>query len=265
MAEPLIGVVTAFGRPEYDLLELAAQSLSGISHIHSAGRAGFEWVVCVDGPDVSVRIVRQVVGQVTPRATVVRNSGNRGPGPARNIGLRSISSPWLVTLDGDDTIRPSGVAALLDALLRNPGAMWAAGRCYHVDQKGEFLWEGPADYFAPGRVEVDHSFWHAKLATGGIPFICNATLASTAAVRRVGGWPAGVRSRAEDTALWAVLTCRYWGVWVPEVVYDYRRHPSSMTQQPGFRESDEHLEEIAAMVAAGRTNSSVVHAISADQ
>lgn len=257
MIEPLIGVLTALGRPEYDLLELAAQSLTDLSHFNSAERVGFEWVVCVDRADVSETIVREIISGVAARSTVVTNCDSCGPGLARNIALQHISAPWLLTLDGDDTIRPAGIAALLEALRCYPGATWAAGRCHHVGQDGDLLWEGPDDYFTPGKVEVDHSFWEAKLANGGIPFICNATLASTAAVRTVGGWPAAVWGRAEDTALWAVLTSRYWGVWIPEVVYYYRRHSPSMTQQPGFRELDEHLDEIAKMVLAGRTNNNL--------
>ncbi|MGW2994724.1 hypothetical protein ACWDA9_24180, partial [Streptomyces sp. NPDC001193] len=61
------------------------------------------------------------------------------------------------------------------------------------------------------------------------------------------------RRRAEDTALWAVLTSRYRGVWVPDDVYLYRRHRASVTHQPGFREADERLDAIAAMIAAGTT------------
>src|SRR5689334_21217904 len=126
------------------------------------------------------------------RTVVVTNCGNRGPGPARNVALQHLSSPWLLTLDSDDTVRPAGVAALMKALRCHPGAAWAAGRCHKIGWNGELLWEGPPDHFAPGRVDINHSFWEAKLTTGVIPFICNATLASTSAVRAVGGWPNGV-------------------------------------------------------------------------
>jgi glycosyltransferase involved in cell wall biosynthesis len=255
MAEALIGVVTALGRREYDLLELAGQSLAGLADVARADHAGLEWVICLDGLGVDQeQIVRDCVSRSAVPARVVSNSEEGGPGPARNAALAHITAPWLLTLDSDDTIRPDGVIALLDALDGHPDAAWAAGRCDNVDPHGNLLWAGPEDYFQPGLIEVTSSFWQAKLATGGVPFICNATLGSTAAVRAVGGWPLSKRDRAEDTALWAVLTSRYLGVWVPAVGYNNRRRPASVTHQAGFRDLDERLDEIAEMVAAGSTN-----------
>jgi len=69
----------------------------------------------------------------------------------------------------------------------------------------------------------------------------------------VGGWPEPARRRADDTALWAVLSTQFVGVWVPTVVYFYRRHPASTTNQPGFRTIDERLDQTAGMVSRGTT------------
>ncbi|MFJ8159079.1 glycosyltransferase family 2 protein [Streptomyces sp. NPDC094468] len=257
MTSPLFGVITAMGRPEYDLLILAAHSLVELEDVARGFRRGIEWVVVLDGMedtgDDHAALVQEVARFAGISVTVLRNAGPPGPGPARNVGLARVSAPWLITLDSDDTIRPEGMCALLRSIEETPGAAWAAGRCPHTDREGHRIWDGPADYFAPGPIEVTASFWEAKLLLGGLPFLCTATLASARAVRSVGGWPEDRRRRAEDTCLWAVLTSRFRGVWVPEDVYLYRRHEKSVTHQPGFRQIDERLADIEAMIAAGTT------------
>ncbi|MEW1635284.1 glycosyltransferase family A protein [Streptomyces sp. NPDC093801] len=258
MTAPLFGVITAMGRPEYDLLELAADSLSGLACVRRGARQGVEWFVVLDGMERSVDDhtlrVRSIARAADVAVTVLSNPGPPGPGPARNTGLAHVNAPWLITLDSDDTIAAEGMCALLQAVESTPAAAWAAGRAPHTDREGRRTWNGPPDYFAPGPIEVTHSFWEAKLRLGGLPFLCTATLAHTEAVRAVGGWPGDRRRRAEDTCLWAVLTSRFRGVWVPEEVYLYRRHAQSVTHQPGFRQTDERLADISAMVAAGTTN-----------
>ena len=185
--------------------------------------------------------------------TIVRNREPRGPGCARNRALDHIGAPWLITLDSDDTLEPRGMLALLEALQASSAAEWAAGRCHHVDPIGRLLWQGPEDPFPPGAVPVG-AFWEVKLKQGGLPFLCTATVASSEAIRGVGGWPEDGWRRAEDTALWAVLTSQHPGIWVAVHAYNYRRHTLSLTQQPGFRRLDERVTDIVKLIAAGNTN-----------
>jgi glycosyltransferase involved in cell wall biosynthesis len=247
---PRVGVVTALGRPEYELLAEAGRSLFGLQQLLAAEGGNLEWIVCLDR--LPPTAVKEVHKHVDLPVTVVRNAGTSGPGPARNRALERIRAQWLLTVDSDDTIVPTGMLALIHALEATPGTAWAAGRCYHVDPYGKLLWKGPDDPFVEGIVRPG-AFWQAKLDQGGLPFLCTATVASTAAVREVGGWPEGPRARAEDTALWAVLTSHFPGVWVAEHVYDYRRHQDSVTHQTGFRQIDEGLDEITQMIAVRST------------
>lgn len=241
-------MVTAIGRPEYDYLYEAALSLVSLEAL-----VPVEWRICVDGPGADVDAVGNVVERAGMTAAIMGISERRGAGPARNSALRGIDASYLLTLDADDTIDGAGVIRLLEGLEAYPEAMWAAGRCHSVDPDGALLWEGPSDPFEPGLILTTDTFWHAKCRTGVLPFICTATLARTDAIRRVGGWPEPARRRADDTALWSVLSTQFPGVWVPAVVYFYRRHLASTTNQPGFREIDERLDQTATMVSRGST------------
>jgi len=265
MTDPLFGVVTAFGRPEFGFLALAAESLSGLMRYHRGRLCGVQWIVALDAPGLRLgsddpldgwryhrsRILK-VAGDAGLDVEIVVNDSPGGSAAARNAALALLRAPWMVTLDADDVVVASGISTMLEAIEAVGGAEWAAGRCPNIGRDGGEIWAGPEDPFPPGLVEAG-MFWEEKLRCGRLPFICAATLASTRAVRSVGGWPSRPRPRGADTALWAVLTSRYRGVWVPEVVYRYRRHSASVTMQPGFFDSDERLDEIARMVAAGTT------------
>jgi len=240
--------VTAIGRPEYDYLYEAALSLVSLEAL-----VPVEWRICVDGPAVDPCAVAEAVERAGMTAAVTVVMERRGAGPARNSALRGIAAEYLLTLDADDMIDAVGVVRLLEALEQWPEAMWAAGRCHSVNVDGALLWEGPSDPFEPGLIPITDTFWHAKCRTGGLPFICTATLARTDAIRHVGGWPEPARRRADDTALWGVISTQFTGVWVPAVIYFYRRHAASTTNQLGFRRIDERLDQTARMVSRGTT------------
>ncbi len=253
MRVPLVGVVTALGRCEYNLLAEAGSSVADLNAMLAADGVDYplEWVICCDG-DASPAAVRHTLGELTVRVTVVTTPRRSGPGPARNRALMEVSAPYVITLDSDDRLVPCGMRLLLAALRNDTAAAWSAGRCYHVDAAGALRWVGPSDPWPPGRV-APGAFWAHKRRVGGLPFLCTATVARTAAIRACGGWPRGQRLRAEDTALWAVLTSRFSGIWIAEHAYDYRRHSGSLTHTPGFRKLDEQHQEIEAMIAAGTT------------
>lgn len=248
--QPLMTVITALGRAEYEYLHQCRDSLMPLSFVTRDGLRHIQWIVVIDGDVADVEQVRAACQGETSeslRVHVLRSTTHTGPSRARNRALVHARGRWLLTVDSDDTIDPDGMIALLDAVRDEDDAAWGAGRCPHTDKQGHLTWAGPPDPFTPGPIPRG-AFWTWKLRTGDLPFLCTATIAATTAVRSVGGWPTDARNRAEDTAMWAVLSSEYPGVWVPRDVYYYRRHAASLTAAAGFRVYDEGLEAIAAMV-----------------
>lgn len=76
---------------------------------------GFE-VICVDdrGPDDSARRVTAVAAR-DPRVRLVANAHNRGPGAARNTGIRAARGDYIFFLDADDALPPGALSALYAA------------------------------------------------------------------------------------------------------------------------------------------------------
>ena len=77
-------------------------------------------VIVVD--DVSTDGTRIVVeGFNDPRVTLIPLFQNKGPGGARNVGIKMASAPWIAVLDGDDSMEPERLSNCL-SLAKNMGA-----------------------------------------------------------------------------------------------------------------------------------------------
>lgn len=150
---------------------------------------------------VAQRAVASVQAQTVPTVVVtVRDTDGRGPGWARNEGLRQVTTPWVLFLDADDWLEPHAVDSLLQAAAQHPGMYvysdWYAGEIHVNAPQTGFAWCGGT--------------WHAVTA-----------LLPTAWVRTVDGFndtlPGG-----EDTDFYLnLITSRRCGVRLPEPLLHY--------------------------------------------
>jgi len=74
--------------------------------------ADFEVVVTDDGSIDGTAAVAQEFAQQDSRFALCRHSDNRGVCPARNSAIRRASGEWLVLLDSDMSLLPSGLGEL---------------------------------------------------------------------------------------------------------------------------------------------------------
>jgi hypothetical protein len=126
------------------------------------------------------RAAASVAGQTHPTACVrVSDSAGRGPGWARNEGLRQVETPFVVFLDADDVIAPSFVARTLAHVQPN--------RYVYTD-----WWEGTRYTRAPDCAWMGGT-WHVVTA-----------LVPTAAARQVSGFDEDLPG-GEDTDFYLKL------------------------------------------------------------
>ncbi|WP_113700387.1 glycosyltransferase family 2 protein [Nonomuraea lactucae] len=116
---PLVSVVVPFYNVESYIAEclesLAAQTLADI-----------EVILVDDGSvDGSRRIADEVAAR-DPRFVVVRQP-NRGPGPARNEGLRWARGAYLAFADSDDVVPPEAYELLVSSLERTGSDLACGG------------------------------------------------------------------------------------------------------------------------------------------
>lgn len=236
-----LSVLTAVGRPEYGYLAELRDSLAPL-----AGDTDIEWVLYVDDPSTSEHRVLDIASSGPLAVTVIKNHyfQARGPAHARNQALAAATGDWVLIADSDDTVRPEGVRALLEAALTHDVA-WAAGRTTDIDDLGNHLWDGPEDPYT-GLIPAGQYFVDT-LRNDAIPIFNNSVVFRTQALKDAGGWPTDLRS--EDTAMMAVVTSRHDGYWVPEWVTNYRQHSASITAQPDWESRRREYVEMMQRVA----------------
>jgi glycosyltransferase involved in cell wall biosynthesis len=146
-------------------------------------------------------------------ARVVRHRRNQGLSMARNSGIAWTSEPYLFMLDADNRLRPSALSRLLAALEFSGAAFAYSQLRWFGDEEGI----GIADVWEP-----------ARLPRGN--YIDAMALIRRDALLAVGGYAALADSHGwEDYDLW----CRFAelgleGVFLPELLCDYRVHWTSM-------------------------------------
>ena len=146
-------------------------------------------------------------------ARLVRHHHNQGLSMARNSGIAWSSEPYLFMLDADNRLRPPAVSRLLAALQCSGAAFAYSQLRWFGDEEGI----GIADLWEPARLAI-HNYIDAM------------ALIRRDALLMAGGYAALADGHGwEDYDLW----CRFAelgleGVFLPELLCDYRVHGASM-------------------------------------
>jgi glycosyltransferase involved in cell wall biosynthesis len=146
------------------------------------------------------------------RARVVRHHRNQGPSMARNTGIACTGEPYLFMLDPDNRLRRPALSRLMQAL-NHCGAAFAYSQ---LRLFGEEDGIGIADTWQPAQLALDN-------------YIDAMALIRREALLAAGGYAVLAEDVSwEDYDLW----CRfagmgYEGVFVPELLCDYRVHRTS--------------------------------------
>jgi glycosyltransferase involved in cell wall biosynthesis len=146
-------------------------------------------------------------------ARLVRHHHNQGLSMARNSGIAWSSESYLFMLDADNRLRPPAVSRLLAALQCSGAAFAYSQLRWFGDEEGI----GIADLWEPARLAI-HNYIDAM------------ALIRRDALLMAGGYAALADGHGwEDYDLW----CRFAelgleGVFLPELLCDYRVHGASM-------------------------------------
>lgn len=145
------------------------------------------------------------------RITVLKNLANYGLGLCRNSGFDAADTPYVLPLDADNRLRPDCCEKLLAALKQN-----CAAYTYPSIQ-----------HFGASTALISNAPYRAQRFVAG-NFLDAMALISKEAWAMVGGYN-HVRFGWEDYDLWARMAeIGLAGEWLPEVLAEYRVHPTSM-------------------------------------
>jgi glycosyltransferase involved in cell wall biosynthesis len=154
----------------------------------------FEVVVVDDG---STDGTPEVVVGFGARVKLLRQA-NRGPGPARNLGIAAAGGEYVAFLDSDDLWFPWTLATFADVIRRHGGPAFIAGENVRFREASELAQYAPsaADY----RVYPD--YYASSPEALSFPTPAAAVRATT--LKAVGGFT-DEKVNAEDSDLWLRL------------------------------------------------------------
>jgi glycosyltransferase involved in cell wall biosynthesis len=155
---------------------------------------------------------RTVLREMESKGIQVVRQEHSGLSAARMAGLAATTSPYVFPLDSDDILEPGALAELANALDEHPSAAAAWG---------DLQTFGLTNYRIPSVPALDP--WFITYAT----LLPTSSLFRRDALNAVGGWQ--LQDPYEDWDLWMALAERgFRGVYVPRVVYRYRRRTTGM-------------------------------------
>ena len=189
-------------------------------------------ILCDDAStDPSADVLRQFAAR-TSLSTVLRLSDhNRGLTRTLNAALALVDTPYFTYISGDDYMLPGHLATQLGRLAGDPDLAFVYGDAIRVDEVGLELDQG---FFARhDRREQDVDDFDSLLRRNWIP--AASVVASTEAVRAVGGYDEALFFEDHDLWLRIASSRRFAGAGAPSVAF--RELPSSLGHRR-FRDDD---------------------------
>lgn len=168
-------------------------------------------------------------------ARLVRHHHNRGLAMARNTGIHHSTEPYLFLLDADNRLRRPALSRLL-AAVKTSKAAFAYSQLQLFGDVSEI---GHADVWEPRRLRDGN-------------YIDAMAMIRRDALLEIGGYRESARVQGwDDYDVW----CRFArlgmdGVFLPEVLCEYRVHGSSMLRQHVNANYDDLMAEMALRHAA---------------
>lgn len=175
-------------------------------------------IIVVD--DGSTDGTLEVLAKYSNRIKVIRQE-NKGPGEARNLGIRHAQGQYIVFLDSDDIWFPWTLSTFKQVIKEYDFPSFIAGNAAYFHNHSELLNIQPkalqskcfTDYYATSNQDL--------------PFLTSAVAVKRTVVQQIGGFTTQ-KINAEDNDLWLKLGVAEKFVYIhAPVVLGYRQHEGS--------------------------------------
>lgn len=103
-------------------------------------RGAVSEVIVVDNASTDASLA--IVGKKHPAVRVLRMKENRGPGPARNAGMRTAENRWVLALDNDALVRPDTLDKLSAAAMEDKHAAIVQPRSLFFSKRDRVHYDG---------------------------------------------------------------------------------------------------------------------------
>lgn len=194
----------------------------------------FEIIIVNDG-STDTFTNRLLENYSRPRVSVIQ-AENRGPGAARNAGIRIATGTYLCALDADDKLQPTYFEKAIKVLDENDSLTFVS--CW-VQTFGDEDWVWKQDF-----CDLPTLLGECTIAT--------PALVRKAAVLAVGGYDESrTQWGIEDWVLWISLVEQgYRGIILPEVLFYYRKRHGSLSAF--WMQGEGHLGKLRSVITRHR-------------
>jgi glycosyltransferase involved in cell wall biosynthesis len=184
-------------------------------------------IVVIDDGSTDPETLRVLAALDKPGTRLIR-SDNRGLPAAKNLGIAHTSGRYVCALDADDRLEPTMIEKSAAVLDREPSVAFVSHWLrYFGEASGEWT---PTCCDFPDLLDMNT--------------VNGAALVRRSAVDAAGGYDESFRSGCEDWDFWITLVERgHAGVILPEVLFNYRQRPGSMSRTMLAREGHPALYE----------------------
>ena len=187
-------------------------------------------IIVVDDGSTDADTIARLRDLRTPRTTVLRTE-NRGLPAARNFAAQHAAGALFCALDADDRLAPAWFERAAGVLDAQPQLSFVS---HWLQTFGDESWT-----WTPTSCDLP-----ALLARNSVN---GAALVRREAFEAVGGYDESMREGCEDWDFWLRLVERgFRGAIVPEVMFHYRRSPSSMSRT--MTAGDAYRRSLTALV-----------------
>ncbi|WP_225587401.1 glycosyltransferase family 2 protein [Methylomonas fluvii] len=203
-AKPLISVIM----PCYNSAHIIGKT---IANLYQQTFKNFELIVVDDGSTDNSLEVLQVITTLYQNIKIISQQ-NKGPGPARNRGLKAASGKFIAFLDSDDSWHPEFLAKLHHILEEKPDCVLAYCGWQNIGLSAE-----QCQPYIPPDYEGNDKF---AVLLRSCPWPIHAALTRKLAIDQVGGFNEHWLT-AEDFDMWIRIAMFANIVRAPEVLAYY--------------------------------------------
>jgi len=209
--------------------------------------ADFEFIIVDDCSTDGTREAAQSRARKDPRMKVVTNEQNLGVSTALNRGIAEARSEWIARMDADDISHPRRLERQLALAQSRPDAGFITTLLESIDTSGRRVAKAKHGLRIQPELLPWFLLFYNRIAGGGQVMFRRDTILAA------GGYDITNRP-SQDRDLWPRLLRCGPCVVLPQVLYQWRSSPGSITNSLRFRYADESLKvdqrEIAASCGA---------------